>query len=90
MSSTQSTQQADKATPAQLAAWNKIGASFFKGTMSGAISIVTNFDLIKAVNKGEVENAQRLVAEVIAKNTQEREAFKAKQSTEVTVSEPTA
>lgn len=90
MSLQTSEQTADRATPRQLEAWNKIGASYFKGTMSGAMSLATSFDLIKAVNKGEVENAQRIVAEIIAKNAQEREAFKASQSKSVEVSQPSA
>lgn len=70
------------ATDGQKATWNKLRDSFYKTTMSNAISVVTDFELLKAVGTGNEAEAQARVAEVIKKNKESREAFLASKKPE--------
>ena len=79
---TQKTEEPVYATEGQKATWEKLGNSFYKTTMSNAISVVTNFDLLKAVGTGNVAEAQAQIAEVIRKNKESREAYLASQKSE--------
>lgn len=79
----QSGQQAPVfATDGQKATWDKLRDSFYKTTMSNAISAVTDFELLKAIGTGNVSEAQARVAEVIQKNKDSREAYLASKKPE--------
>jgi hypothetical protein len=70
------------ATDVQKATWTKLGNSFYKTTMSNAISVVTDFELLKAVGTGNEAAAIERVREVIKKNKESREAYLASRKPE--------
>jgi len=75
--SEQVTRSSEKATEAQVATITKQGARLFKGTASSAIDILGNYPLLNAYGRGDLESFIAEGTKALAKQSGEREAYKA-------------